>query len=646
MVSIRRPLDLLTYASCALGVAPLFLYLEPPVQVAAPLALILGVACDRRQRYLLGRHTATGISLLLFGYYLLRISRADIVTPVVNVLVLLLAIRLVTAKNGRNYLQIFLLSLFALAGSSLLSLNLFFLPALVMLVLCITLGLVLLSFYASDAELVLSRRALRSVVGTALLLPAGSLLLMLFFFAILPRTEQPLWNFLNPGAAASSGFAESVRPGAFANNAAVPDLVFRAETEQLPTQDLYWRGTVLNTPEGPTWVRKNPPPPGSERLLGGRAVTQTIYLEPRSDRFLFALESPGRFSGVRARSSGDGVTRTPGRRAHRASYQVVSRVGATRVPDGASETAFYLALPDRVSDRLRATAATLARQAPDAAGRVAATADFFRRQQLHYATSDLPGPEAPLEEFLFTKKRGYCEFFASSFALLLRLEGVPARLVGGYYGGTWNALGGYYAITENLAHVWVEALVDGRWQRIDPSTLAVNAASEMAALQNLGGRWGQSLVDAAEYYWTRAVITYDLGRQLQLVRGVGRSLRRLRPALPAPGRLLPLAGLLLAAAGGTWLLLRHRRSASEQRLVKQFLALAVSRLGPAAVTPATGLEQLARNLGDPASREFAAIIGGALYRDRQLSKPELSRLKELLAQLRTQPSRQAADSRE
>ena len=636
MVSIRRPLDLLTYASCVLGVAPLFPFLEPPAQVAAPLALVLGVICDRRRRYLFGRHFATLVSSLLFGYYLLRIDRTALVEPVANVLVLLLAIRLVTPKGGRNYLQIFLLALFALAGSSLLSLSLFFLPDLVLLVLCITVGLVLLCFFSSDAELALPRRAMRSVVGTALLLPGGSLLLMLVFFVILPRTEQPLWNFLNPGAAATSGFAQSVRPGAFASNAAVPDLVFRAQTEQLPAQDLYWRGTVLNTPQGESWVREKPPAGADERLQGGRRVAQTIYLEPRNDHFLFALEAPGPFANIRSVSSVDGVTRTPGRpgqSARRVSYQVVSRVGATRTPAAPLQRAFYLRLPDRVSPRLRATADALTTRAPDAAARVAATEDFFRRQQLSYATTDLPGPAAPIEEFLFTKKRGYCEFFASSFALLLRLEGVPARLVGGYHGGTWNAFGGYYAVTENLAHVWVEALVDGRWQRLDPSTLAVNAASELSAAQSQTTHWGRSLVDAAEYYWTRTVITYDLGRQLDLLRGGGRSLRRLRPAAPSARQLLLTGGLLLAAGAVIWLL-RRRRFSPEQRLVREFLALAARRLGEDEIGPAAGLDHLARRLGDPLSREFAAIAGAALYRDRSLTRQEQLRLQKLLGELR------------
>ena len=637
MVTIRRPLDLLTYASCVLGVAPLYPFLEPAAQLAAPAALAIGIICDRRDRYLLGRHVATLLSLLLFAYYALRINRADLVEPVVNVLVLLLAIRLVTAKSGRNYLQIFLLAIFALAGSSLLSLNLFFLPALLLLVLCLTIGLVLLCFYGSDPGLALSGRDLRRVLVSALLLPLGSLLLMLVFFVILPRTERPLWNFLNPGGAAVGGFSETVRPGAYASNAAVQALVFRVQTEKLPLEDLYWRGTVLNTLAGDDWLRREPPAGERVRLRGGRRVRQTIYLEPQNNRFLFALDPPGDLAGIRVRSSADLVSMVPRVLNRRVSYQAQSPVGATLEAATAVDRAFYLRTPAGISARLRATAARLAAGTDAAGEKVARTEAFFRAQKLSYATADLPGPTAPIDDFLFGKKRGYCEFFASSFALLLRLEGVPTRLVGGYHGGTWNEIGGYYTVTEDMAHVWVEVLIDGSWQRRDPSSLAQNAPSVAAALAARTVPWSRSLLDAAEYYWTQAVITYDLGRQLELVRGAGRRLGGLRPGnLPSPRQLLLPGFLLVLAGGGGWLLLRLRIPA-EQRLARRFLRLAARRRDLEEIPAAEGLEHLAERLGDPRGLEFVRIFGGAVYRDRPLSRAEKQRLRFLLKELRKKP---------
>ena len=60
-------------------------------------------------------------------------------------------------------------------------------------------------------------------------------------------------------------------------------------------------------------------------------------------------------------------------------------------------------------------------------------------------------PEAPVETFLFQKREGHCEYFASALALLLRLEGVPARVVNGFMGGEYNKVGGYWVIRQSHA---------------------------------------------------------------------------------------------------------------------------------------------------------------------------------------------------
>jgi len=632
MVSIRILLDLFTYAACLFGVLPLYVFLELPAKILFPVALLVGFFCDRRRRYFLGPFPVTVLSLLPFVFYGLRLNLANVVEPVVNVLVLLLAIRLLTEKLPRNYLQIFVLAIFALAGSSLLSLSPLFLPVLVMQVVSVTLGLVLLTFHASDQQMQLPNGRLRPLFTVSLVLPIGSLLLMLVFFVVLPRTQYPLWNFLNPGSTALSGFSEKVRPGAFVRNAGSSAPVFRVESEPLGVQDLYWRGTVLNVVEGSSWQRVPPPQQERSRLSGGRQAAQIVYPEARDDGYLFGLDPVEQISGLRVRSSADIVYRQGRSRKKAGSYRTVGRVGgqlqAQRV-----DRDFYLQLPADISSRLRATAIELTKGVDKAAARIARTEEFFRRQQLVYATSDLPGPDRPLEEFLFENKRGYCEFFASSFALLLRLEGVPARLVGGYLGGRRNDLAGYYSITEDMAHVWVEALDDGVWRRIDPSRLAINAASASFAGRGNPLNWRRRLFDAADYYWTRAVISYDLSKQLELARGATFKLRDIsfgRGLFRIFGWLLSgVAGLLAAA----WLVRRWIMPV-EQRLLRRFLRLLKRRLDWEQIPANAGLQTLADRTGDARCREFAAIYSGAVYRDRVLGAAERGRLRYLLKELR------------
>jgi hypothetical protein len=68
------------------------------------------------------------------------------------------------------------------------------------------------------------------------------------------------------------------------------------------------------------------------------------------------------------------------------------------------------------------------------------------------------------------KKIGFCSHYASALALILRTKKIHSRLVSGFLGGTFNKFAGFYQISQNDAHVWVEAYYEGHWQRIDPTT--------------------------------------------------------------------------------------------------------------------------------------------------------------------------------
>ena len=634
MVGIRQPLNLLTCAVAVLGVAPLYPYLDLPVQAALPAALAAALYLDRRETSPLKPLPATLLSLGCLLFYAAQAGRDNLVGPAVNVLALLLAVRLLTEKTGRNYLQIFALGLFALAGSSLLSLSPVFFLYLVLLVVAVTTGLVLVTFYAADPRMVLGRRQLKQILGTALVLPAASLLLMVFFFFILPRTSRPLWNFLNPGPVARSGVGDEVRPGAFAAISASREVAFRAECEKLAPGQLYWRGAVLGGLKGDTWVAEGVPDGEQSRVVGGRPVRQTVYAEPRQDRRLFALDPPLHLEGISVHRSGEGVF-TAAHLNRRRRYEAVSPVGGALQPRGKVDRDFYLRVPPDLTARVRAVGADIATRGRSPKGKIALLEDFFRGQGLTFANDDLPGADHTIDRFLFVKKKGYCEYFASSFAVLLRLAGVPARLVGGYYGGEYNELGGYYLITEADAHVWVEALAGGRWERIDPSRLAANADRSPSLARSRGLGAISRLLDAGGYFWNRAVIAYDFHSQLRALQQADNRLKGWSVALT--WKKVLLWALLLAGAGGVVVTLRRPRHSREERLVQRYLRQVERFYGPESVRGPVGLRELAERLDDPRCREFAEIYGRALYRDRKPDRKEWRRLRELIRELGRKP---------
>jgi hypothetical protein len=631
MVRISALLNLLTYCIALLGYAPLAPYLEAGPRFIFPAALIGGLFADRKGLRLAGP-IPTIVSILFFVFYAARFSRENLVGPTVNLLILLLAVRLISEKKSRHYLQIFALSLFSLAGSSLFTLDILFLVYLILLLVLIAVALVFITFHATDSNLTFSWGGMKTLLSVAFLMPAGVLPLMCVFFIILPRTQYPLWNFLNMAGSTVSGFSEKVQPGAASSVGALKkNAAFRVSCRQLPKERLYWRGVVLNTLVSNTWVRGEVPAGEMGYIANAGTVPQTIYPEPGQSAYHFALNVPARFSGIRASLSGDFVLKSANIR-RRVKYEVESVPVDTIGARTGIDRGYYLRLPRPLSPRMSAMARDIALRGKNDSEKAELLKDLFRKSKITYATSGLPVSADPLDEFLFVKKRGNCEFFASSFAVLLRSAGVPTRLVGGYYGGEYNELGGYYLITDEMAHVWVEAYLAGKgWVMIDPSTLS---ADFQKALERRDGGLGFRLrmyLDSCNYYWNMAVIAYDLEKQLQLVNNINFRMKRISfPEHHGKVWLLavvPLIFLLLVIA-----VARRRRVSREERLLRKFLRL-VERKQAIAILPSTGLHELAASSNDPRIDQFVAIYGRAVYCDRKLTIEEYRMLRELLRAL-------------
>ena len=127
-----------------------------------------------------------------------------------------------------------------------------------------------------------------------------------------------------------------------------------------------------------------------------------------------------------------------------------------------------LEVPGNLDPRLRELAASMAGpdvSTPDRLDRVVAYFQAGYRYSLDvgsFRTKD------PVAEFVFDKKKGYCEYFATATTLLLRLSGVPARYVTGYAVRSFQRSGSYYVVRDADAHAWAEAWVPGRgWVEVD-----------------------------------------------------------------------------------------------------------------------------------------------------------------------------------
>ncbi len=125
--------------------------------------------------------------------------------------------------------------------------------------------------------------------------------------------------------------------------------------------------------------------------------------------------------------------------------------------------------------------------------------------------------ENPLEDFLFVYKSGHCEYFASSMVLLLRAEGIPARLVTGFLGAEYNPLEGYYVVRQVNAHAWVEAHTPSRgWRIYDPTPPEGRPAVRPRDFFQLMSQ----LYDYLTFRWDRWILTYGAEDQRGFFDGV------------------------------------------------------------------------------------------------------------------------------
>jgi hypothetical protein len=118
----------------------------------------------------------------------------------------------------------------------------------------------------------------------------------------------------------------------------------------------------------------------------------------------------------------------------------------------------------------------------------------------------------PIDDFLFRRKTGYCEHYATAMVIMLRTLGIPARLVTGFLATEWNEFGGYYTVRQRDAHAWVEVFYPhAGWITLDPTPTAASipSPSMWEGFQRLG--------ESIRLHWDRAFIRYSARDQLAVI---------------------------------------------------------------------------------------------------------------------------------
>jgi transglutaminase-like putative cysteine protease len=419
---------------------------------------------------------------------------------------------------------------------------------------------------AESGETRSPRQAWRRFGAVGRLVAIG-LPLALAAFWLFPRMASPMWGAPDR-AQARPGLADSMTPGQWVDLLTDDSPAARARFfgATPPQEAMYWRGPVMLEYDGRTWRQvpwmrhRNAPATTPSRL----AWDYELELEPTDRRQLVALDLPlaapegaslgADFSLQTAREPLRELTRWRMRSARPLAVEPVLDRNMRRLA---------LELPPGFNPR----AVALAREWREAAG--ADDAAIVERalrwigDEFAYTLAVLPPGRHAVDEFLFDTKAGYCEQFSSSFTVLMRAAGIPARVVGGYAGGEYNRIGGYWLLRRSDAHAWTEVWLEGRgWVRVDPTaavapervfdTLADRANAEGSLIAPLLPAF--QVGDWMRRGWNDFVLGFDASRQAQLLRPLGID------DIPPQGLVL-LFGLVavLALAAAIWLVTREAR---------------------------------------------------------------------------------------
>ena len=375
--------------------------------------------------------------------------------------------------------------------------------------------------------------------------PAGALLvqslpLMVAFFILFPRATGPLWALPQDMRAGSTGLSETMTPGNISNLIKSDAVAFRVQFDgdRPAYSKLYWRGPVMTGFDGVTWRVGRSPPSGASMSRRADRTTYTVTLEPHNKTWLFALDAPAELP-TGAVMLNDLEVRDSRPVVERKRYEMSSYLDY-RYGERATPASLEPALRFDESHNPRAIA--LGRQwraeSRDEREILAKAFQFYNRDFTYTLDPPLLDPRNPYDDFLFESKKGFCEHYAGSFALIMRAAGIPARVVTGYQGGEVNPINNELTVRQADAHAWVEIWVPEQgWVRSDPTAAVsplrvesgVNAAlgpigvmSTIIAADPLGllGRV-RNAWQAMNSQWDTWVVGYDTLRQRQFFMSLG-----------------------------------------------------------------------------------------------------------------------------
>jgi protein-glutamine gamma-glutamyltransferase len=550
--------------------------------IAAPLLLVYkGIRLWRGRQHELSQSVATWMVLAYFLFFPIdlwffsRNMTAGSPNPTlyagllaaIHLLIFAGLVRMLSARNNRDFLFLAMLGFSSMLAAAILTVDTTFLASLsIFLVVAVSTFVGFEIRRGAEGAVTpplewgtpRGEQLQRALGLTSVFVAASTLLVGAAIFFMIPRWSAGYLSAFNLQPSLLTGFSDNVTLGEIGVIKQSQAVVMRIKVDGDPVRAsaLRWRGASLSFFDGRRWFNPNPRsvvinpqgdgfyhltppriPPADQAPL-----RYSVLLEPLATRALFFAPRPteirGPFGAGAERIANishqefllidsSGSLQNPVHTGAKTHYDATSWLplvppdqlrGASTVYPPAIRQA-YLQLPD-IDPRITALALQITAHAPTPYDKAASIEAYLHT---HYGyTLDLSGtPPAgdPLAYFLFTKRAGHCEYFASAMTVLLRSLGVPARYATGFLPGEFNDLAGDYIVRAADAHAWVEVYFPGYdWISFDPTP--PGGPKHHGLFARLGMYW-----DWFQFTWGQWVINYDFMHQVTLAQNFGKSTR-------------------------------------------------------------------------------------------------------------------------
>lgn len=594
-----------TLASLAVAMLPHVFFMPVWITAAFVVCATWRFAIERRRGSLPSVWLRALLALLCFLGVLAAYDTISGVGPGSALLGIMASLKLLETRKRRDQFVLLFIAIFLVMSALLREQYLWSLPyMLIALVLIMTAWL---RMSADPSERI--RRSFRT--GARLLLYAAPLAIAMWIF--FPRISTPFWAVPIDTSSGVSGLSDSMSPGDISSLSLSNAVAFRVHFDgAVPApRDRYWRGLVLHQFNGRTWSGTEPAigvRPREQIRVAGDPIVYQVTMEPTRQRWVYALDIPYRWD----------LGRTfMGRQQELARvYPIDQRVAyeAESYTDYVAEEELngysrgvYLRLPEGSNPRT----INFAKELHDSAGSdqayIGELLARFHNEDYYYTLEPPPLGSNPVDRFLFDTQRGFCEHYASAFAVMMRAVGMPARIVLGYQGGELNPVGNYMIVRQSDAHAWVEVwFEDQGWVRLDPTAAVAPERIELGVAESLldgvGLQWGLSAPsmllhqlqlswDALNTRWNDWVLGYGPDKQNDFMKALGMDNPNWRKMM------LTLIGIVIALIliVSAVLALRYRPPPRDRAAVLYDVFIAKSGLRPATGESPTAFAVRAKN---------------------------------------------------